>query len=46
MFGLVRNLFNKDYMQLLTPQSGNSGLVSGLPGDPRSYQITARYSFK
>ena len=45
VFGLVRNLFDKDYMQLLTPQSGNSGLVSGLPGDPRSYQLTVRYSF-
>jgi iron complex outermembrane receptor protein len=45
VFGLVRNLFDKDYMQLLTPQSGNSGLVSGLPGDPRSYQVTVRYSF-
>jgi iron complex outermembrane receptor protein len=45
VFGLVRNLFDKDSMQLLTPQSGNSGLVSGLPGDPRSYQLTVRYSF-
>lgn len=45
VFGLVRNLFDKDYMQLLTPQSGNSGLISGLPGDPRGYQLTVRYSF-
>jgi len=45
VFGLVRNVFDKEYLQLLTPQSGNSGLISGLPGDPRSYQLTARYSF-
>ncbi len=45
VFVLVRNLFDRDYLQLLTPQSGNSGLVSGLPGDPRSVQLTARYAF-
>ena len=45
VFVLVRNLFEKEYLQLLTPQSGNSGLVSGLPGDPRSVQLTARYAF-
>ena len=39
----VRNLFDTHYLQLLTPQSGNSGLISGLPGDPRTFQITARY---
>ena len=39
----VRNLFDTDYLQLLTPQSGNSGLISGQPGEPRTVQITARY---
>jgi iron complex outermembrane receptor protein len=32
-------------MTLLTPQSGNSGLISGVPGDPRTVQVTARYKF-
>jgi iron complex outermembrane recepter protein len=45
VFSLVRNLFNKNYLTLLTPQSGNSGFVSGVPGDPRTVQLTARYSF-
>ncbi|AYJ87574.1 TonB-dependent receptor [Sphingomonas paeninsulae] len=45
VFALVRNLFDKNYLQLLTPQTGNSGLVSGLPGDPRTFQVTARYRF-
>ena len=44
-FVLIRNLFDKDYMTLLTPQSGNSGMFSGLPGDPRTVQVTARYRF-
>ncbi len=45
VFGLVRNIFNKDYLLLTTLQSGNSGLVTGIPGDPRTFQITARYRF-
>ncbi|WP_293881186.1 TonB-dependent receptor [Sphingomonas sp.] len=45
VFALVRNVFDKNYLQLLTPQSGNSGLISGLPGDPRTFQVTARYRF-
>jgi iron complex outermembrane recepter protein len=45
VFGLVRNLFDKNYLTLLTPQSGNSGFVSGVPGDPRTVQVTARYRF-
>jgi len=45
IFGLVRNVFDKDYATLLTPQSGNSGYYSGVPGDPRTFQLTARYRF-
>lgn len=45
VFALVRNLFDQDYLTLLTPQSGNSGLYSGLPGDPRTAQVTARFRF-
>ena len=45
VFALVRNLFDQDYLTLLTPQSGNSGFYSGLPGDPRTAQVTARFHF-
>jgi iron complex outermembrane recepter protein len=45
VFALVRNLFDTKYATLLAPQSGNSGLISGVPGDPRTFQITARYRF-
>ena len=38
----VRNLFADDYMQNVTAQAGNSGLVLGTPGDPRTYGLTLR----
>jgi iron complex outermembrane recepter protein len=44
-FALVRNLFDKNYLSLLTPQSGNSGFISGVPGDSRTVQVTGRYQF-
>jgi iron complex outermembrane recepter protein len=31
----ARNLLDKDYLQALTIQTGNSGLILGQPGDPR-----------
>jgi iron complex outermembrane recepter protein len=45
VFALVRNLFDTEYATLLTPQSGNSGFYSGVPGDPRTVQVTVRYRF-
>jgi iron complex outermembrane receptor protein len=41
----VRNLFDRNYMQNLTVQAGNSGLIVGTPGDPRTYGITVRARF-
>ena len=38
----VKNLFDRDYMQNLTVQAGNSGLVVGTPNDPRSFGVTLR----
>ena len=32
----VRNLLDDDYIQNLTVQSGNSGLIVGTPSDPRT----------
>ena len=38
----ARNLFGEDYMQNLTVQAGNSGLIVGTPGDPRMFGVTLR----
>nr|WP_255326345.1 TonB-dependent receptor [Sphingobium sp. EM0848] len=38
----ARNLFNKDYMQNLTVQAGNSGLIVGTPSEPRLIGVTLR----
>ncbi len=44
-FVMVRNVFDKNYLLLTNVQSGNSGLVTGIPGDPRSVQLIVRYKF-
>ncbi|QJU59483.1 TonB-dependent receptor [Sphingomonas sp. AP4-R1] len=38
----ARNLFNTNYIQNLTIQAGNSGLILGTPSDPRTYGVTLR----
>ena len=38
----VRNLFAADYVQNVTIQAGNSGLILGTPGDPRTFGLTFR----
>jgi iron complex outermembrane receptor protein len=38
----VRNLTNAHYLQNVTVQAGNSGLVVGTPGDPRMAGVTLR----
>ena len=38
----ARNLFDADYLQNLTVQAGNSGLIVGTPGDPRTVGVTLR----
>ncbi len=45
VFGWVRNVFAKDYYELLALQSGSTGLVVGQPGDPRTYGVTISRSF-
>jgi iron complex outermembrane receptor protein len=42
----ARNLFNKDYFDLMTAVAGNTGLLVGQPGDPRTFGVTLRLSFK
>jgi iron complex outermembrane receptor protein len=38
----ARNLFDRNYIQNVTIQSGNSGLILGTPSDPRTFGITFR----
>ena len=38
----ARNLFDKDYLQNVTTQAGNSGLILGNPGEPRIFGVTFR----
>ena len=45
VFGWVRNAFNQDYFELLSTQSGSTGLIVGQPGDPRTFGATISKSF-
>ena len=45
VFGWVRNAFNQNYFDLLALQSGNTGLIVGQPGDPRTFGATIAKSF-
>jgi iron complex outermembrane recepter protein len=45
IYGWVRNLLDKDYFELLSVQSGSTGLIVGQPGDPRTYGLTISKSF-
>ncbi len=38
----ARNLLDADYLQNLTVQAGNSGLIVGTPSDPRTVGVTLR----
>ena len=41
----VKNLLDKNYLQFVTVQTGNSGLVLGNPGDRRTATVTVRARF-
>lgn len=45
IFGWVRNAFDQDYFEILTPQSGSTGLIVGQPGDPRTFGATISKKF-
>ncbi|WP_420822880.1 TonB-dependent receptor [Sphingomonas solaris] len=45
LFGWVRNVFDKNYYEVLALQSGNTGLIVGQPADPRTYGATLRLTF-
>jgi outer membrane receptor protein involved in Fe transport len=38
----AKNLLQEDYLQNVTVQAGNSGLVVGTPSDPRTFGVTVR----
>jgi len=41
-----RNLLDKDYFELLTAAPGNTGLIVGQPGDPRSIGVTLKLAVR
>ncbi|HKX78899.1 MAG TPA: TonB-dependent receptor [Novosphingobium sp.] len=45
VFGWVRNAFDKKYIELLQVAPGNTGLIAGTPGDPRTWGGTIKFSF-
>ncbi len=42
VFGWVRNAFNTRYFEQLAVVSGNTGLIVGQPGDPRTWGVTLK----
>ncbi len=46
VFAWVRNAFDVDYFeQLAAHTGGNTGLIAGQPGDPRTFGLTLASSF-
>lgn len=43
--GWVRNLFDAQYYDFLTAQSGSTGLIVEQPGDPRTWGATASFKY-
>lgn len=45
IYGWVRNAFDVDYFEQLNFGPGNTGLIAGIPGDPRTWGGTVRIDF-
>lgn len=45
IYGWVRNAFDENYFEQLFVGPGNTGLIAGLPGDPRTWGLTLRKNF-
>jgi iron complex outermembrane receptor protein len=45
VFAWAKNLFDQHYFQYLQPQTGNSGEIVGLLGDPRTVGVTLRVKY-
>ena len=45
LFVWARNAFDEQYFEQLQVPSGNTGLIVGNPGDPRTYGLTVAAEF-
>lgn len=45
LYAWVRNAFDAEYFDQLFVGPGNTGLIAGLPGDPRTYGFTVKAEF-
>jgi len=45
VFGWVRNAFDQNHFEQLFIAPGNTGLIAGIPGDPRTWGATISKSF-
>jgi iron complex outermembrane receptor protein len=45
LFAWVRNAFDEEYFEQIFVGPGNTGLIAGLPGDPRTWGATAAITF-
>ena len=45
LFAWVRNAFDTEYFEQLAVGPGNTGLIAGQPGDPRTWGLTLRSRF-
>jgi iron complex outermembrane receptor protein len=45
IYAWVRNAFDTDYLEQLNFGPGNTGLIAGVPGDPRTWGGTVRFEF-
>ncbi|MEE4453185.1 TonB-dependent receptor [Novosphingobium resinovorum] len=45
VYGWVRNAFDENYFEQLFVGPGNTGLIAGLPGDPRTWGFTIKSNF-
>jgi len=45
IFAWVRNAFDENYFEQLFVAPGNTGLIAGLPGDPRTWGATVSVNF-
>ena len=45
LFAWVRNAFDEEYFDQLFVGPGNTGLIAGLPGDPRTWGFTVKAGF-
>jgi iron complex outermembrane receptor protein len=45
IYAWVRNAFDQNYLEQLSVGPGNTGLIVGLPGDPRTFGATIKAKF-